>query len=53
MRNIENISIEDKKYKKYKKAWKYALDMTVKECLQGCEGLLHNLNTLQSRSGHL
>lgn len=52
MRNIENISIEDKKYKKYKKAWQYALDMTVKECNQSCEGFLHNMNSLQSRSGN-
>ena len=49
---IEQISITDKKYKKYKKAYTYALDMTEKEMYQGCEGLLHNLNSLQSRSGN-
>ena len=29
------------------KAYKYALDMTVKECNQAVEGMYHNLNTLQ------
>lgn len=49
---VENISINDPKYKKYQKAWQYALDMTKKEIHQGVEGLYHNLNTLQSRSGN-
>lgn len=49
---IVDISIEDKAYKKYKKAWKYALDMTIKETNQAAEGMLHNLNSLQSRSGN-
>lgn len=31
--------------------YKYALDMTVRDTLQGAEGLIHNLNSLQSRSG--
>lgn len=31
---------------------KYALDMTEKEIHQAVEGLYHNLNTLQSRSGN-
>lgn len=34
------------------RAYRYALDMTEKEVAQGAEGLLHNLNTLQSRSGN-
>lgn len=33
------------------KAYQYALDMTTKECYQAVEGMYHNLNTLQSRSG--
>lgn len=33
------------------KCYQYAYDMTVKEVLQGAEGLIHNLNSLQSRSG--
>lgn len=34
------------------KARTYAMDMTVKEVYQAVEGLYHNLNTLQSRSGN-
>lgn len=52
MRDIKNISIEDRKYKKYKKAYQYAIDMLKKEIYQGCEGLAHNLNSLQSRAGN-
>ena len=36
----------------YKKVYKYALDMTEKEIHQAVEGMYHNLNTLQSRSGN-
>ena len=32
--------------------YKYAIDMTERECAQASEGLFHNLNTLQSRSGN-
>ena len=35
-----------------KSAYDYALDMTEKEIHQAVEGLYHNLNTLQSRSGN-
>ena len=48
-----DISINDKKFKKYKNAYNYALDMTKKEIYQAVEGLFHNLNTLQSRSGKI
>ena len=34
------------------KAYIYALDMTEKEVNQAVEGMYHNLNTLQSRSGN-
>lgn len=34
------------------KAYKYAIDMTNKEIHQAVEGMYHNLNTLQSRSGN-
>ena len=37
---------------KYPKAYKYAMDMTIKETRQAVEGMYHNLNTLQSRSGN-
>lgn len=33
------------------KAYQYAMDMTIKETEQAVEGMYHNLNTLQSRSG--
>lgn len=48
----EDKSIEDEFYKQYKKAYDYALDMTEKETQQAVEGMYHNLNTLQSRSGN-
>lgn len=38
--------------KTYPKAYKYAMDMTEKEIRQAVEGMYHNLNTLQSRSGN-
>lgn len=34
------------------KAYAYAMDMTEKEVYQAVEGMYHNLNTLQSRSGN-
>lgn len=36
----------------FPKAYKYAIDMTEKEIQQSVEGMYHNLNTLQSRSGN-
>lgn len=50
--NPEEISIEDDFYKKYEKAYSYAMNMTIKETQQAVEGMYHNLNTLQSRSGN-
>ncbi len=50
--NVTDIEITDSKYKQYKKAWNYAMDMTEKEIHQAVEGMYHNLNTLQSRSGN-
>ena len=44
---IEDIEITDSKYKKYEKAFKYAMDMTEREVHQAVEGMYHNLNTLQ------
>ena len=52
LENVTDISIEDKLYKKYPKAYRYAMDMTIAECRQAAEGMFHNLNTLQSRSGN-
>lgn len=48
----DNAGIEDNEYKIYDKAYKYAMDMTEKELKQAVEGMYHNLNTLQSRSGN-
>lgn len=47
-----SMSIEDEKYKRYAKLYYYAYNMTVQECKQAVEGMYHNLNTLQSRSGN-
>ena len=47
------LSIEDSDYKICsEKAYEYALEMTIKETQQAVEGMYHNLNTLQSRSGN-
>ena len=46
------MPIDAKLYKKYDKAYQYALEMTERECYQAVEGMYHNLNTLQSRSGN-
>ena len=48
----EDVSITDKSYTSHPKAYKYAMDKTYKEALQAAEGMYHNLNTLQSRSGN-
>ena len=48
----EEVSIEDERYTEWSKAYKYAMDMTQKELNQAVEGMYHNLNTLQSRSGN-
>lgn len=46
------MSIDNEEYKKYPKAYRYALEMTEREVKQAVEGMYHNLNTLQSRSGN-
>lgn len=48
----EQMSIEDEKYKKFPRVYKYAMDKTEKELMQAVQGMYHNLNTLQSRSGN-
>lgn len=50
--NIIEISIDDDWYKDFPKAYEYAMDMTTRELKQAVEGMYHNLNTLQSRSGN-
>ena len=45
--------IDDETYKNFSEAaYTYAMDMTEKEVRQAVEGMYHNLNTLQSRSGN-
>ena len=49
-----DMSIDNDVYKSpcYFKAYQYAVEMTERETKQAVEGLYHNLNTLQSRSGN-
>ena len=50
--NDNTLSIDDDLYKSIPEVYQYALDMTIKETQQAVEGMYHNLNTLQSRSGN-
>jgi ribonucleoside-triphosphate reductase len=47
-----DMPIDDDIYKEYPAAYKYAMDMIERETKQAVEGMYHNLNTLQSRSGN-
>lgn len=48
---LPETSIDDEEYKEFEFAYRYAMAQTKKELHQAVEGLYHNLNTLQSRSG--
>lgn len=50
--NYLNFSISDTDFYEISSAYQYAMDMTHKEVYQAVEGMYHNLNTLQSRSGN-
>ena len=51
--NKDKLPIDSIEYKELSpKAYKYAMDMTIRETEQAAEGMYHNLNTLQSRSGN-
>ena len=51
--DIESTRIDDKLYTKHAaNIYQYAMEMTKKELKQAVEGMYHNLNTLQSRSGN-
>ena len=51
--HLEDQSINNEELKeKHPKVYKYAMDKTEKEIYQAVEGMYHNLNTLQSRSGN-
>lgn len=47
-----DASINDDIFVRNETAYQYAIDMTTKETYQAVEGMYHNLNTLQSRSGN-
>ena len=51
-REPKETSINDSIYLNNKSVYDYAFDMTARECHQAVEGMYHNLNTLQSRSGN-
>ena len=47
------IHFDDAEFKNlHPDAWEYAMDLTERETQQAVEGMYHNLNTLQSRSGN-
>lgn len=48
----DQMSIENEYYKEIPAVYQYAMDMTIREIHQAVEGMYHNLNTLQSRSGN-
>lgn len=45
-------SIDDDHFRANENVWQYAIDKTTEELNQAVEGMFHNLNTLQSRSGN-
>lgn len=49
---LYDISIDSPLYQDQPNAYRYAMEMTEKELNQAVEGLYHNLNSLQSRSGN-
>lgn len=49
---VVKTSIDDDMYHRAPNAYQYAMAMTEKEIKQAVEGMYHNLNTLQSRSGN-
>lgn len=49
---LEKASIDDVFLYDKQKAYDYAMEQTEKELKQAVEGMYHNLNTLQSRSGN-
>jgi ribonucleoside-triphosphate reductase len=51
--DVTTMSIEDPFYKSFgDNVFNYAMEMTERETIQAVEGMYHNLNTLQSRSGN-
>ena len=53
LNNAKEYSVTDSEWEAYNhKAYEFAMDMLESEIHQAAEGLYHNLNTLQSRSGN-
>ncbi len=50
--NFLDFPINDTDFYEVQSAYLYAMDMTERELQQAVEGMYHNLNTLQSRSGN-
>lgn len=51
--DVTKTSIDDHFYKSFgDTVYDYAMEMTQRETIQAVEGMYHNLNTLQSRSGN-
>ena len=50
--NFLDFPINDTDFYEIQSAYLYAMDMTERELQQAVEGMYHNLNTLQSRSGN-
>lgn len=51
-KEYQNEPIDAPIYKSISNVYEYAMDMTKREVHQAVEGMYHNLNTLQSRSGN-
>lgn len=50
-KEAEDMSIDADEYTSHNEAYRYAMDLMTRELNQAVEGMYHNLNTLQSRSG--
>ena len=47
------VHFDDESFRQlHPEAWEYAMEQVEKETMQAVEGMYHNLNTLQSRSGN-
>jgi len=51
-KRLIDTRIDHEHYKQHERVWRYAMDKTKDEIEQAVEGMFHNLNTLQSRSGN-
>jgi ribonucleoside-triphosphate reductase len=49
---LDSVSVTDERYSDHNRAYSYAWEMLENEVEQAVEGMYHNLNTLQSRSGN-